>query len=167
EFIEGLPKKGRERAGKLAFCDQRKYRVDRRALVPRRLCSVLAVWLLVDVSGVWGQPRRNQDSPPQQRRLLRPSWRPRISFPLDPTSPTVPVVSSEVIDQAAREAHRVIVKQKALEKANAARGLKASPVPVCPASSRHMSTRVAKDKAIAMDEMAHLFEETTRILSHK
>uniref|UniRef100_A0A147BFY3 Putative peroxinectin n=2 Tax=Ixodes ricinus TaxID=34613 RepID=A0A147BFY3_IXORI len=132
-----------------------------------RLCSVLAVWLLVAVSGVWGQPRRNQDSPAPQRRLLRPSWRPRISFPLDPTSPTVPVVSSEVIDQAAREAHRVIVKQKALEKANAARGLKASPVPVCPASSRHMSTRVAKDKAIAMDEMAHLFEETTRILSHK
>ncbi|XP_077546699.1 peroxidase-like [Haemaphysalis longicornis] len=97
----------------------------------------------------------------------RPLWRPRISFPLDPSSPTVSRVPVDMLDEAAREAHRIIVKQKALEKSHVARGLRVSPVPVCPASVRHMQTRVAKDKAIAMDEMAYLFEETTRILSHK
>ncbi|KAK8778754.1 hypothetical protein V5799_019907 [Amblyomma americanum] len=100
-------------------------------------------------------------------RSQRPLWRPRISFPLDPSSPTVSRVPVDMLDEAAREAHRVIVKQKAIEKSHAARGLRVAPVPACPASARHMQTRVAKDKAVAMDEMAHLFEETTRILSHK
>ncbi|KAL3202111.1 hypothetical protein MRX96_042684 [Rhipicephalus microplus] len=124
--------------------------------VPSHLLPVLAaVMLLVPSSAA------------QRNPLARFLWRPRISFPLDPTSPTVSAVSVEVLDEAAMEAHRIIIKQKAIEKSHAAKGLRVSPLPVCPASARHMQTRVAKDKAIAMDEMAHLFEETTRLLSHK
>ncbi|KAH8030876.1 hypothetical protein HPB51_012216 [Rhipicephalus microplus] len=122
--------------------------------VPSHLLPVLAaVMLLVPSSAA------------QRNPLARFLWRPRISFPLDPTSPTVSAVSVEVLDEAAMEAHRIIIKQKAIEKSHAAKGLRVSPLPVCPASARHMQTRVAKDKAIAMDEMAHLFEETTRLLS--
>ncbi|XP_064486692.1 peroxidase-like [Ornithodoros turicata] len=117
---------------------------------------------------------RAQQPPPPLEQVVssrgsafRQLWRPRISFPPDPTSPTVPLVTSDLVDEAAREAHQVVLKQKLQDKENAAKGLKSVPGLMCPASARHMKSRVARDKAVAMDEMAHLFEETTRILSRK
>ena len=44
-------------------------------------------------------------------------WRPKISFPVDPTSPTVPDLNAHLIDEAVDEAQTIIVQQKLFERA--------------------------------------------------
>ncbi|XP_022650761.1 peroxidase-like isoform X2 [Varroa destructor] len=92
-------------------------------------------------------------------------WRPKISFPVDPTSPTIPDVHSHVIDEAVDEAQTVIVQNKLFERASLSN--KAHGYPMCPAAQRHMQFRAAKSQAIHMDDMSSIFEETTKILSKK